>query len=252
MKIIFIFIVTSIIFCCKESNNKKVIPLKEQLTFLKDTFLEKPEHDRQMSIRRKATTGQPEGIPVILLDFNGHTVSGTSWNVYGDIIAAPSGLNAAQQQEVIDTVIAHYTGLNVLVTKEENKYKKAPDFQRMRCIITTSYEWYSNSFAGVAYLNSFTWGDNTPCFVFSSLVNFNNKKIRDATSHEVGHTLGLRHQSLYDITCVKISDYNPGGNGIAPIMGISYYEPHAIWWIGPNNVSCTTIQNDTLIIKSKL
>jgi hypothetical protein len=75
----------------------------------------------------------------------------------------------------------------------------------------------------VSYVGSFTWGDDTPGWVFSGLLNNNIKYIAEAVSHEAGHTLGLQHQSNYDAECTKTSEYGQGqGTGEiswAPIMG---------------------------------
>jgi hypothetical protein len=119
-------------------------------------------------------------------------------------------------------------------------------------IITTSHEWYGSGAGGVAYLNSFTWGDNTPCFVFSALQGYNTKNIAEAASHEAGHTLGLRHQSSYNASCVKLSDYNWGQGtgeiGWAPIMGAGYNQNMTLWNSGPNSLGCAIIQNDLTVI----
>ena len=38
----------------------------------------------------------PSATAVMFLDFDGHTVNGTSWNTAGPIICAPSGLDNAR------------------------------------------------------------------------------------------------------------------------------------------------------------
>ena len=123
----------------------------------------------------------------------------------------------------------------------------------MRVVVTESWEWFGQA-GGTAYLNSFTWGNNTPCFVFSSLLAYSTKKIAEACSHEAGHTLGLRHQSTYDANGVKISDYNWGQGsgqiGWAPIMGAAYNQNLSLWHYGPNSISATTMQNDLAIISN--
>jgi hypothetical protein len=104
----------------------------------------------------------------------------------------------------------------------------------------------------VAYINSYSWGDNTPCFVFTALLNYNSKQIAEAASHEVGHTLGLRHQSAYDAYCNKTSEYNSGNGsgeiGWAPIMGVGYYRNMTLWNYGANPYGCNAYQDDLSII----
>ena len=79
----------------------------------------------------------------------------------------------------------------------------------MRVILTVTHEWYGSA-GGVAFVGSYSWGDDTPCFVFSGLLGYNVKNISEATAHEAGHTLGLYHQASYDANCVKTSDYHYG------------------------------------------
>ena len=140
-----------------------------------------------------------------------------------------------------------------MITTDENVYNNANPLKRMRVVITESWEWYGQA-GGVAFINSFTWGDNTPCFVFSSLLGYNVKKIGEASSHESGHTLGLRHQSIYDANGSKTAEYNPGQGigeiGWAPIMGVSYSKNLSLWHNGTNSSSSTSIQNDVSIITS--
>jgi len=201
----------------------------------------------------KGSTGTPAHAytPVILLDFDGYTVKGTSWNFSGDIVAAPANLTTGQMDEIIKRVTNDYSVFNITVTTDEAVYNAANVYKRMRVILTESWEWYGQS-GGVSYVNSFTWGDNTPCFVFSSLLNYNTKYIAEAASHESGHTLGLFHQALYDANGVKTSEYNPGlGSGEiswAPIMGVSYYKNLTLWHNGSNSYGATSYQNDVDII----
>jgi len=193
----------------------------------------------------------PSAAPTIYLDFDGQTVSGTSWNVSGPIYCGASGLSTAQMTEVFNRVSEDYRPFTVNVTTDSTKYWSAPANKRVRVIITVTSDWYGSA-GGVAFVNSFTWGDNTPCFVFSALLNYNTKNISEASAHEAGHTLGLRHQSVYDVNCVKTAEYNPGiGSGEiswAPIMGVGYSRNLTTWYNGPNSISCTTIQKDLDVI----
>lgn len=199
----------------------------------------------------KGGSSTTTGANVILLDFNGQLVSNTSWNVYGDINCAPANLTEAEQALVFQRLAADFNPFNVVVTTDENVYNNANTFKRMRVIITESWEWFGQA-GGVSFINSFSWGDNTPCFVFSSLLGYNVKKIAEASSHEVGHTLGLRHQSVYDANGAKIAEYNPGQGvgeiGWAPIMGVSYSRNLSLWHNGTSSSAYNTYQNDVAII----
>ncbi|HEX3167259.1 MAG TPA: hypothetical protein VHQ93_13415 [Chitinophagaceae bacterium] len=184
---------------------------------------------------------------VILLDFDGQYVANTMWNVNGPITCAPANLTSEEAGLIFQRVVTDFTPFNLTVTTDEAVFNAANPAKRMRVVITESWEWYGQA-GGVSYLNSFTWGDNSPCFVFSSLLGYSVKQIAEACSHEAGHTLGLRHQSSYDVNGVKLSEYNWGQGsgeiGWAPIMGASYNENLSLWHYGPNSLSATTMQDD--------
>jgi hypothetical protein len=188
---------------------------------------------------------------VIFLDFDGHTVAGTAWNSPDPIYCASSGLDNTQLTTVFNRVAEDYRPFNINVTTDSAVFLAAPIDMRMRVILTTTWEWFGAT-GGVALPFTFTAGDDTPCFVFASLLNNNVKAIGDATSHEAGHTLGLYHQAAYNASCVKISDYYGGQGageiGWAPIMGVGYYQNTTQWYNGPNSFGCTNYQSDLSII----
>ena len=196
----------------------------------------------------------PSASTVIFLDFDGHNVTGTNWNYIPVIQCDPSGMDVEKITEVFNRVAEDYRPFNVNVTTDSTKYLAAPTTKRMRVILTVSSSWYGSA-GGVAYVNSFGWGNNTPCFVFTALLGVNNaKNIAEAASHEAGHTLGLYHQAKYDENCIKLSDYHSGTGsgeiGWAPIMGVGYYRNFTLWHNGPNSNGCSTIQSDLNVITS--
>ena len=197
----------------------------------------------------------PSASAVVFFDFDGHTVTGTSWNVNGPFYCSSSGMSSIQITEMFNRVAEDYRPFNLNVTTDSTKFLAAPVTKRMRVIITISSAWYGSA-GGVAFIGSFTWGDDTPCFVFSALLGYNVKNISEAISHECGHTLGLFHQSSYDANCVKISEYNygqgSGETGWAPIMGVGYNKNFTIWHNGPNPYGCATVQNDFTVIADKI
>jgi hypothetical protein len=197
----------------------------------------------------------PAVAPVIFLDFDGHTVSGTGWNIDGPIYCGASGLDSNQITEIFNRVAEDYRPFTINVTTDSTKYLSAPVNQRTRVVVTVTSDWYGAA-GGVSFVNSFSWGDNTPCFVFSELLGYKPKSIAEAVSHEAGHTLGLRHQSTYDTSCVKISDYNTGvGTGEmswAPIMGQGYSRNLTTWFNGPSSLGCTEFQDDLDVITSSV
>lgn len=200
-------------------------------------------------------SSSPAAPAVLFLDFDGQTISGTSWNVSGPIAAASSGLNTDQIAEVYNRIAEDYRPFNINVTTDSTKYTAAAANRRMRVMFTTTYSWYGSNAGGVAYTGSFTWGDNTPCWIFTSLLNYNTKNISEAGAHEAGHTLGLRHQAVWTADCATMTSaysYGTGSGeiGWAPIMGVGYSKNFTTWHNGPNPYSCTTPQNDLSIITS--
>src|SRR5689334_13425858 len=112
--------------------------------------------------------------PTIFLDFDGQTVSGTSWNYNGSLYCGASGLTSTQIQEVFDRIAEDYRPFTVNITTDSTKYWAAPAAKRMRIIFTVTSDWYGAA-GGVSYTNSFSWGDNTPAFVFSALLGYSAK-----------------------------------------------------------------------------
>lgn len=193
----------------------------------------------------------PSATPTVFLDFDGQFVDGTSWNYAGPLSLGPSNLTSDQITEIFNRIAEDYRPFTVNITTDSTKYWSAPIDKRMRVIFTITSDWYGAA-GGVSYVNSFTWGDNTPCFVFTALLNYKTKNIAEAGSHEIGHTLGLNHQSAYDATCNKLNEYNSGVGsgeiGWAPIMGVGYYRNFTLWHNGSNPWGCTNYQDDLSII----
>ena len=196
-------------------------------------------------------SSHPSAPAVIFLDFDGHTVDGTAWNFNGPIFCGGSGLDNTKITTIFNRVAEDYRPFNINVTTDSSQFLAALPTKRIRVLLTVSYEWYGSA-GGVAFIGSFNWGDDSPCFVFSSLLNYNVKNIAEAASHETGHTLGLFHQATYDANCVKTSDYNYGVGageiGWAPIMGVGYYKNLTSWHNGPNSYGCTNYQSDLNIV----
>lgn len=188
---------------------------------------------------------------VLYLEFYGATVSNTLWNTNGTINALHSGLTTDEVTTVINKIKAHYAPFNILVTDDINIYNSAPSNKKARVIFTESYEWYGQA-GGVAYINSFGWSDQSPAWVFTSLLSYNTHFIAEAGAHEAGHMMGCRHQVVCSNGTITNS-YNPGpGDGTAPVMGVSYYVPAGDWWIGPSSLGCSVIQDDTAVIAAKI
>ncbi len=196
----------------------------------------------------------PTAQATIFLDFDGHFVNGSSWNGGKPLDCAPSGLTDVQITEVFNRVSEDYRPFNINITTDSVTFLAAPLTARIRIIVTPTSSWYPNV-GGVSYTGSFTWGDDTPGFVFSDKLGpYRPKMIAECCSHESGHTLGLSHQAKYSGTCTLLATYNDGiGTGEtswAPVMGNSYYRNFSGWNNGPTPSGCTADQDNLSIITS--
>ncbi len=199
-------------------------------------------------------SSHPSAKATIFLDFDGHFVQGTSWNSGGSFYCKPSGMNDAQIENVFHRVAEDYRPFNVNITTDSTVYLAAPLAHRVRVVITQTSEWYQGV-GGVAFTGSFTWGDDTPAFVFSDRMGFRPKNVAECISHESGHTLGLSHQAKYSGTCTLVATYNEGLGegeiGWAPVMGNSYGKNFSGWNNGPTPYGCTQEQDNLSIITTR-
>ena len=190
---------------------------------------------------------------VIYLDFDGHVTAGTYWNSNfnngADIVSVPYSFEGTSSfsdaelnriQNIWARVAEDYAMYSIDVTTEDpgvealRKTDSGDEYYGVRVVISPTSDFYPGA-GGVAYVGSFDWNSDTPTFVFSNnLGNGNEKYVTDASSHEVGHTLGLSHDGKTDGTA-----YYSGHGNWAPIMGVGYYEPITQWskgeYAGANN-----------------
>ena len=197
----------------------------------------------------------PAASATIYLDFDGHYVNSAVWNNGIAFTCAPAGMSDAQITEVFNRVSEDYRPFNINITTDSTVFYAAPLAKRIRVVVTPTSAWYTGV-GGVSYVGSFTWGDDTPCFVFCDRLGPNiPKMVAECCSHESGHTVGLSHQSKYDASCTLTATYNDGAGtgqvGWAPIMGNSYYRNMSGWNNGPTPYGCSNIQDNLSIITSQ-
>lgn len=181
----------------------------------------------------------PGATKVIYLDFDGHTTTGTLWNnKYGDPIVTPaytldgdsgnfSNAELEQIQKVWERVSEDYLPFNIDVTTEDPGVEAlrntgGGDTQWGIRVVIGENTWYGSA-GGVAYLYSFDWSSDTPCFVF----NTGETGVAEAASHEAGHTVGLSHDGNSSVD--YYAGHGSGATSWAPIMGVGYYVQLVQW-----------------------
>lgn len=194
-------------------------------------------------------------LATIYLDFDGEEVLSPMWNNGEPLICQPAGLTNTQIAEIFHRVAEDYRPFEINITTDIDVYNAAPLDKRIQVIITPTSSWFGNA-GGVSYLSSFTWGDDTPCFVFCNNLGPNNPKmVAECSSHESGHALGLSHQSRYDEGCQLTAAYHDGcgsgETGWAPIMGNSYYKNMSGWSNGPTPYGCGSNQDNLSILTTQ-
>jgi hypothetical protein len=180
--------------------------------------------DGQTTLQAASAVPELQSLPlataVVLLDFDGQYVVNPVWNGGNPINAEPALLSEEEIIEVWKMISEDYKPFLLNITTSEAIYQQAPTNQRMRIIFTPTNHFYTNV-GGVAYVNSFTWGDDTPCWAFNNTAKYAG----EVGSHEVGHTLGLSH----DGRTSPAETYFWGQSNWAPIMGTGYDRQVVQW-----------------------
>ena len=180
---------------------------------------------------------------VAYLDYDGETVG--SW---GGIDAAAFSITNEELLEVWERVSEDFAPFTINVTTDEAVYLAANPTNRIRCIVTPTTDAAPGG-GGVAYLDSFNWDGDTPCWAFYRA----GKSAAEAISHEIGHTLGLAHDGL-DAPGQQATDYYSGhGSGKtswAPLMGVGYYSDLTQWSKG-EYAHATNTEDDLHIITTQ-
>jgi len=158
---------------------------------------------------------------VLLLDFFGGYIP--TWN--GTTVGAYPKPNVSNDQirDVWKRVAEDFMGFNINVTTDIRVYQNAPAISRQRCVFTPSTAAMPPGAAGVAFIGSWNWGNDTVCWS----IYLTGKNAAEVGSHEPGHTLGLAHQGTS--TLGYYEGQGSGPTGWAPIMGVGYYQPVSTW-----------------------
>ncbi len=188
----------------------------------------------------KATIGVPStgGAPFpVAQTFTLHSRSSSSRIIYlnfkgegsrpaFDLDKVPGTFSAVEQamiQKIWLRVAEDYAAFDVDITTE------APTNIVGKTGVTILITRETINAGGYAYLNSFAAfkAKPAPAFCFQNNLANAEKPIAECLSHELGHTLGLRHQS--NSQQAYYGGSGDGDTGWAPIMGVSYYKNLTQW-----------------------
>lgn len=209
----------------------------------------------------------PNASRKIIVDFDGHTISNTVWNsTHSTLQAAPYDTdgNRSSFSQAELTAIAHiwhrvaedFAGYDVDVTTEEPSQLNA---NTGRILITRNSDSSGKTMpyagaGGVAYVG--VWGRSnyhtyySPAFVYYNNLGNNLHYIAEASSHEIGHNLGLGHDGKTDGTSYY-GGHGSGNTKWGPIMGVGYYAQVTQWSKG-DYAQANNTQDDIAIITNKL
>ncbi len=199
----------------KETDIHKVLCVDFEKTTVKEGNTNVP--GSKMALQLESLPGAPG---IIYLDFDGEVVSGTRWVGGGQINAESPNFSDEKILNIWKIMAEDFRPFNLNVTTRRDLFDAAPRNRRMMCIFTSTNDAAPGS-GGVAYLRSFSSNSfDDPCWVY----NIGSTRAAGETgSHEVGHTLGLSHDS-------KGSTEYYGGHGKwSPIMGWSASKQIGQW-----------------------
>ncbi len=205
---------------------------------------------------------------VLVLDFDGFTVSGTAWNsslgrdpvpaVAFSTDADFTTFSDAEQvaiKRIWQRVAEDYAPFNIDVTTEE---PAALTPRVARALVTRSTDANgaanpSSSAGGVAYVGVFgqsNYSTYSPAWIYFNNLGYAEYNISEACSHEIGHNMGLSHDGKTDGT-EYYAGHGSGNTAWAPIMGVSYGKNVSQWSKGEYYLA-NNLQDDLSIIAGKL
>ncbi len=191
----------------------------------------------------------PGAARVIYLDFDGETVTGSSWNTIngrdGSPINAAAYGNQNNIQGIWEVMAEDFAPFNVNVTTQRSVFNNASSANRCMVIFTPTTDFYPGA-GGVAYLNSYGSNSNYMCWVFNAGLN----GASEAGSHEAGHQLGLGHDATSSASYYGGHTHSSGVEW-GPIMGASYGQ-HIVQWSKGEYPDANNQQDDLVRITQDL
>jgi hypothetical protein len=193
----------------------------------------------------------------LFLDFDGGYTTGWESNaVYTPPYDFDNNLNSFSTaelnsiREIWARVSEDYAPFNINVTTIDPG--NLTDGRTAKIAIGGNYsDWFGDPAGGIAYVGGFSNAASNVGFVFSdALANGVARYVAEAVSHEAGHLFGLWHQSEYNSSGGKTTEYSEGNSQWAPIMGVGYYSSVTTWYNGPNNLGPNVLQDDMAVLSS--
>lgn len=210
---------------------------------------------------------RPGAPNVLFLNFTGEDVSGTAWNTSLGRTLIPalpfstdsdySTFSDSEQaiiKRVWQRVAEDYAPFDIDVTTER---PASFGSRTAHALITRNTDANgepnpSSSAGGVAYVNVFggsSFANYRPAWIYHNILGNNEANIAEATSHELGHNLGLSHDGKTDGTAYY-GGHGSGDISWGPIMGTGYNRNVSQWSKGEYYLADNT-QDDLAIIASK-
>ncbi len=207
---------------------------------------------------------RPGAARTIYLDFNGAVLVNTAWNSGGNTINAQpfdaDGNTSAFSDDELERiqgiwqrVAEDFAPFDVNVTTQE----PSPDALTRSSLSDTTYGTtalitnrsgvYDCGCGGVAYIGIY---DDTSDFYKPALVFWDalgpadEKNVAEATSHEIGHNIGLNHDGYAGGSYYP--GHGSGETGWAPIMGVGYSQALVQWSKGQYSTA-NNVEDDFVV-----
>jgi hypothetical protein len=193
----------------------------------------------------------------IFLDIDGAYVNSSMWNFGQPFTCVPPAF--ASDPNSVDYVKNRVKQLfypfSVVVTTDSTVYIAAQPGRKIPIIITPTSAWYPGVSA-ISYVTSFTWGDDTPAFVFSDRLGNNLKSISFASGRTPAQSMGLYGQAKYDSTTCTLTQGQSNGFGTgetawSPLMGSNSLKNVYTFANGPTPNGCTFRQDNIEVITTQ-
>ncbi|MFO1528231.1 MAG: zinc-dependent metalloprotease family protein [Kiritimatiellia bacterium] len=210
---------------------------------------------------------KPGSANVLFLDFDGHVITGTDWNITlaRDPFTALafstdadyttySDAEQAAIKRIWQRVAEDYAPFDINVT---TKLPATFNTRTIRCLVTgsadsTGLAMPSSTAGGVAYVSVFATSSMayySPAFVYHNNLSNVESYIAEACSHECGHNLGLSHDGTS--TLAYYGGHGSGDTSWGPIMGTGYGRSVSQWCKG-EYLDANNTQDDLAIISGKI